>query len=98
MLLALTWGSLGRHYIAMFESTQNVMLKPTETWREALLDTCVMDLFFTVSIFLISLYVARTFFCPADCSLTVVSSCGSYYGLGGFQLDFIMRHVKRDIL
>ncbi|XP_014029519.1 exportin-4 isoform X1 [Salmo salar] len=40
--------NLGRHYIAMFESTQNVMLKPTETWREALLDTCVMDLFFTV--------------------------------------------------
>uniref|UniRef100_A0A8C7RVM8 Exportin-4 n=1 Tax=Oncorhynchus mykiss TaxID=8022 RepID=A0A8C7RVM8_ONCMY len=50
MLLALTWGSLGRHYIAMFESTQNVMLKPTETWREALLDTRVMDLFFTVHI------------------------------------------------
>ncbi|XP_028969424.1 exportin-4 isoform X1 [Esox lucius] len=40
--------NLGRHYIAMFESTQNVMLKPTETWREALLDTRVMDLFFTV--------------------------------------------------
>uniref|UniRef100_A0A4W5MZ62 Exportin-4 n=1 Tax=Hucho hucho TaxID=62062 RepID=A0A4W5MZ62_9TELE len=49
-LLALTWGSLGRHYIAMFQSTQNVMLKPTETWREALLDTRVMDLFFTVHI------------------------------------------------
>uniref|UniRef100_A0A6Q2YXC7 Exportin-4 n=1 Tax=Esox lucius TaxID=8010 RepID=A0A6Q2YXC7_ESOLU len=48
MLMALTLGSLGRHYIAMFESTQNVMLKPTETWREALLDTRVMDLFFTV--------------------------------------------------
>ncbi|XP_064873877.1 exportin-4 [Oncorhynchus nerka] len=42
--------NLGRHYIAMFESTQNVMLKPTETWREALLDTRVMDLFFTVHI------------------------------------------------
>ncbi|KAM8857681.1 exportin-4 isoform 1-T1 [Synchiropus picturatus] len=40
--------NLGRHYIAMFEATQNVMLKPTETWREALLDTRVMDLFFTV--------------------------------------------------
>ncbi|XP_041739254.1 exportin-4 isoform X4 [Coregonus clupeaformis] len=40
--------NLGRHYIAIFESTQNVMLKPTETWREALLDTRVMDLFFTV--------------------------------------------------
>ncbi|KAM6970209.1 LOW QUALITY PROTEIN: exportin-4 [Aplochiton taeniatus] len=40
--------NLGRHYIAMFESTQNVMLKPTESWREALLDTRVMDLFFTV--------------------------------------------------
>uniref|UniRef100_A0AAY4DSA5 Exportin-4 n=1 Tax=Denticeps clupeoides TaxID=299321 RepID=A0AAY4DSA5_9TELE len=40
--------SLGRHYIAMFEATQNVMLKPPESWREALLDTRVMDLFFTV--------------------------------------------------
>ncbi|XP_035250493.1 exportin-4 [Anguilla anguilla] len=40
--------NLGRHYIAMFESTHNVSLKPTETWREALLDTRVMDLFFTV--------------------------------------------------
>ncbi|XP_062390463.1 exportin-4 isoform X2 [Sardina pilchardus] len=40
--------NLGRHYIAMFEATQNVMLKPTETWRDALLDTRVMDLFFTV--------------------------------------------------
>lgn len=50
LLLALTIsGSLGRHYIAMFEATQNVMLKPTESWREALLDTRVMDLFFTVS-------------------------------------------------
>lgn len=50
LLLALTAGrSLGRHYIAMFEATQNVTLKPTESWREALLDTRVMDLFFTVS-------------------------------------------------
>ncbi|XP_012697798.1 exportin-4 [Clupea harengus] len=40
--------NLGRHYIAMFEATQNVMLKPTESWRDALLDTRVMDLFFTV--------------------------------------------------
>ncbi|KAG7467247.1 hypothetical protein MATL_G00151340 [Megalops atlanticus] len=32
----------------MFESTHNVTLKPTESWREALLDTRVMDLFFTV--------------------------------------------------
>ncbi|XP_048095788.1 exportin-4 [Alosa alosa] len=40
--------NLGRHYIAMFEATQNVMLKPTEAWRDALLDTRVMDLFFTV--------------------------------------------------
>ncbi|XP_060732170.1 exportin-4 isoform X2 [Tachysurus vachellii] len=40
--------NLGRHYIAMFEATQNVMLKPTESWREALLDHRVMDLFFTV--------------------------------------------------
>lgn len=48
--LALTGSeSLGRHYIAMFEAAQNVTLKPTETWREALLDTRVMDLFFTVS-------------------------------------------------
>ncbi|XP_044524907.1 exportin-4 [Gracilinanus agilis] len=37
-----------RHYIAMFESSQNVMLKPTESWRETLLDSRVMDLFFTV--------------------------------------------------
>uniref|UniRef100_A0A3B3BS37 Exportin-4 n=1 Tax=Oryzias melastigma TaxID=30732 RepID=A0A3B3BS37_ORYME len=49
LLLALTGGeSLGRHYIAMFEATQNVTLKPTESWREALLDTRIMDLFFTV--------------------------------------------------
>ncbi|XP_026074158.1 exportin-4 [Carassius auratus] len=40
--------NLGRHYIAMFEATQNVMLKPTESWRETLLDHRVMDLFFTV--------------------------------------------------
>uniref|UniRef100_A0A8C5WN15 Exportin-4 n=1 Tax=Laticauda laticaudata TaxID=8630 RepID=A0A8C5WN15_LATLA len=37
-----------RHYIAMFESSQNVMLKPTESWRETLLDSRVMELFFTV--------------------------------------------------
>lgn len=50
LLLALTvGGSLGRHYITMFEATQNVMLKPTESWREALLDTRIMDLFLTVS-------------------------------------------------
>uniref|UniRef100_A0A671P5Z0 Exportin-4 n=1 Tax=Sinocyclocheilus anshuiensis TaxID=1608454 RepID=A0A671P5Z0_9TELE len=36
------------HYIAMFEATQNVMLKPTASWRETLLDHRVMDLFFTV--------------------------------------------------
>ncbi|XP_069058368.1 exportin-4 [Pleurodeles waltl] len=40
--------NLGRHYIAMFESTQNVMLKPTESWRETLLDSRVMELFFAV--------------------------------------------------
>lgn len=40
--------NLGRHYIAMFESSQNVLLKPTESWRETLLDSRVMDLFFTV--------------------------------------------------
>lgn len=53
MLVTLTKTSLGRHYIAMFEATQNVMLKPTESWREALLDHRVMDLFFTVSNLLI---------------------------------------------
>ncbi|VTJ90359.1 Hypothetical predicted protein [Marmota monax] len=37
-----------RHYIAMFESSQNVLLKPTESWRETLLDSRVMELFFTV--------------------------------------------------
>ncbi|KAK1169631.1 exportin-4 [Acipenser oxyrinchus oxyrinchus] len=40
--------NLGRHYIAMFESSQNVMLKPTESWRETFLDSRVMELFFTV--------------------------------------------------
>ncbi|XP_029458385.1 exportin-4 isoform X6 [Rhinatrema bivittatum] len=40
--------NLGRHYIAMFESSQNVMLKPTESWRETLLDSRVMELFFTL--------------------------------------------------
>ncbi|MBN3275091.1 XPO4 protein, partial [Polyodon spathula] len=44
----LDFGLLGRHYIAMFESSQNVMLKPTESWRETLLDSRVMELFFTV--------------------------------------------------
>jgi hypothetical protein len=34
----------------MFESSQNVLLKPTETWRETLLDSRVMELFFTVSL------------------------------------------------
>ncbi|MFT7818260.1 exportin-4 isoform X1 [Arapaima gigas] len=48
LLLALIPVALGRHYIAMFESSQNVTLKPTESWRETLLDTRVMDLFFTV--------------------------------------------------
>ena len=33
----------------MFESSQNVLLKPTESWRETLLDSRVMELFFTVS-------------------------------------------------
>lgn len=49
LLLAFIPAALGRHYIAMFESTQNVTLKPPESWREALLDTRVMDLFLTVS-------------------------------------------------
>lgn len=53
MLVTLTKMPLGRHYIAMFEATQNVMLKPTESWREALLDHRVMDLFFTVSTLLV---------------------------------------------
>ncbi|RXM29621.1 Exportin-4 [Acipenser ruthenus] len=44
----LDFGLLGRHYIAMFESSQNVMLKPTESWRETFLDSRVMELFFTV--------------------------------------------------
>lgn len=46
--------SLGRHYIAMFESSQNVLLKPTESWRETLLDRRVMELFFTVSVAFLS--------------------------------------------
>uniref|UniRef100_A0A4W5MZH1 Exportin-4 n=1 Tax=Hucho hucho TaxID=62062 RepID=A0A4W5MZH1_9TELE len=45
----LSWNFLPPNHILSF-STQNVMLKPTETWREALLDTRVMDLFFTVHI------------------------------------------------
>ncbi|MGH0171261.1 UNVERIFIED_CONTAM: hypothetical protein FKN15_060851 [Acipenser sinensis] len=44
----LDFGLLGRHYIAMFESSQNVMLKPTESWRDTFLDSRVMELFFTV--------------------------------------------------
>uniref|UniRef100_G1Q2X2 Exportin-4 n=1 Tax=Myotis lucifugus TaxID=59463 RepID=G1Q2X2_MYOLU len=40
--------NLGRHYIAMFESSQNVLLRPTEFWRKALLDSRVLELFFTV--------------------------------------------------
>uniref|UniRef100_L7N149 Exportin-4 n=1 Tax=Myotis lucifugus TaxID=59463 RepID=L7N149_MYOLU len=39
--------NLDRHYIAMFESSQNVLLRPTESWREALLDSRVLELFFT---------------------------------------------------
>lgn len=34
----------------MFESSQNVLLKPTESWRATLLDGRVMELFFTVSL------------------------------------------------
>lgn len=34
----------------MFESSQNVLLKPTESWRGTLLDGRVMKLFFTVSL------------------------------------------------
>uniref|UniRef100_A0A8C7RYG5 Exportin-4 n=1 Tax=Oncorhynchus mykiss TaxID=8022 RepID=A0A8C7RYG5_ONCMY len=45
----LSWNFLPPNHILSC-STQNVMLKPTETWREALLDTRVMDLFFTVHI------------------------------------------------
>uniref|UniRef100_A0A674PNH5 Exportin-4 n=1 Tax=Takifugu rubripes TaxID=31033 RepID=A0A674PNH5_TAKRU len=41
--------SVFQRYLALANhATQNVMLKPTETWREALLDTRIMDLFFTV--------------------------------------------------
>uniref|UniRef100_A0A8C9LDL2 Exportin-4 n=1 Tax=Pavo cristatus TaxID=9049 RepID=A0A8C9LDL2_PAVCR len=48
----LSWNFLPPNYIlfasTMFESSQNVMLKPTESWRETLLDSRVMELFFTV--------------------------------------------------
>uniref|UniRef100_A0A667ZKJ6 Exportin-4 n=1 Tax=Myripristis murdjan TaxID=586833 RepID=A0A667ZKJ6_9TELE len=45
----LSWNFLPPNHILSFsKSAQNVTLKPTESWREALLDTRVMDLFFTV--------------------------------------------------
>uniref|UniRef100_A0A3B3TI72 Exportin-4 n=1 Tax=Poecilia latipinna TaxID=48699 RepID=A0A3B3TI72_9TELE len=38
-----------QRYLALAnQATQNVTLKPTESWREALLDTRVMDLFFSI--------------------------------------------------
>uniref|UniRef100_A0A8C4X5E7 Exportin-4 n=1 Tax=Erpetoichthys calabaricus TaxID=27687 RepID=A0A8C4X5E7_ERPCA len=40
--------ALANQVLTMFESSQNVMLKPTESWRETLLDSRVMELFFTV--------------------------------------------------
>uniref|UniRef100_A0A671UI68 Exportin-4 n=1 Tax=Sparus aurata TaxID=8175 RepID=A0A671UI68_SPAAU len=42
----LSWNFLPPNHI--LSSSENVTLKPTESWREALLDTRVMDLFFTV--------------------------------------------------
>ncbi|KAL0622513.1 Exportin-4 [Plecturocebus cupreus] len=48
--------NLGRHYIAVFESLQNVLLKPTESWQETLLDSRVMELFFTCLAHLASLH------------------------------------------
>uniref|UniRef100_A0A3Q1FFE6 Exportin-4 n=1 Tax=Acanthochromis polyacanthus TaxID=80966 RepID=A0A3Q1FFE6_9TELE len=42
----LSWNFLPPNHILF--ATQNVTLKPAETWREALLDTRIMDLFFTV--------------------------------------------------
>uniref|UniRef100_A0A3B4ULD5 Exportin-4 n=1 Tax=Seriola dumerili TaxID=41447 RepID=A0A3B4ULD5_SERDU len=45
----LSWNFLPpNHILSLSGATQNVTLKPTESWREALLDTRVMDLFFTV--------------------------------------------------
>uniref|UniRef100_A0A2K6MUB3 Exportin-4 n=1 Tax=Rhinopithecus bieti TaxID=61621 RepID=A0A2K6MUB3_RHIBE len=40
--------ALANQVLTMFESSQNVLLKPTESWRETLLDSRVMELFFTV--------------------------------------------------
>uniref|UniRef100_A0A8C4ETV5 Exportin-4 n=1 Tax=Dicentrarchus labrax TaxID=13489 RepID=A0A8C4ETV5_DICLA len=42
----LSWNFLPPNHILFL--SENVTLKPTESWREALLDTRVMDLFFTV--------------------------------------------------
>uniref|UniRef100_UPI00358FA5D2 exportin-4 isoform X2 n=1 Tax=Myxine glutinosa TaxID=7769 RepID=UPI00358FA5D2 len=48
----LSWNFLptnvGRHYTALLESAQDVMLKPTDGWREMLLNPRVIDLFFKV--------------------------------------------------
>uniref|UniRef100_A0A8C7X7X1 Exportin-4 n=1 Tax=Oryzias sinensis TaxID=183150 RepID=A0A8C7X7X1_9TELE len=44
----LSWNFLPPNHILFFYRRVNVTLKPTESWREALLDTRVMDLFFTV--------------------------------------------------
>ncbi|KAG9349710.1 hypothetical protein JZ751_028158 [Albula glossodonta] len=47
--LSAQMSSVFQRYLALAnQSTHNVTLKPTESWREALLDTRVMDLFFTV--------------------------------------------------
>ncbi|CAN0300704.1 unnamed protein product [Lampetra fluviatilis] len=42
--------SLGRHYMALLEASQNVMLKPTASWRDSLLNARVLELFFQVHV------------------------------------------------
>ncbi|KAJ0005953.1 hypothetical protein NQD34_015847 [Periophthalmus magnuspinnatus] len=45
----LSWNFLPpNHILSLRHATQNVTLKPSESWREALLDTRIMDLFFAV--------------------------------------------------
>ncbi|KAG5204194.1 hypothetical protein JEQ12_002170 [Ovis aries] len=47
--LSAQMSSVFQRYLALANhSSQNVLLKPTESWREALLDSRVMELFFTV--------------------------------------------------
>ncbi|XP_078736435.1 exportin-4 [Lampetra fluviatilis] len=42
--------NLGRHYMALLEASQNVMLKPTASWRDSLLNARVLELFFQVHV------------------------------------------------